>query len=102
MKSQAAKKNKQQSLVLPATRLPVLGLCGLNGEGLTALIAALLPELLKRGLQIAVVHHKDQRLVAQPDQEKGRRSQAAGNRHCFIRPGRSCAGIRLPVTAVIL
>lgn len=87
MKSQAAKKNKQQSLVLPATRLPVLGLCGLNGEGLTALIAALLPELLKRGLQIAVVHHKDQRLVAQPDQDSDCLYQAGADLFLLAGPG---------------
>lgn len=87
MKSQAAKKNKQQSLVLPSTRLPVLGLCGLNDEGLTALIAALLPELLKRGLQIAVVQHKDHRLVAQPDQDSDCLFQAGADLFLLAGPG---------------
>lgn len=49
--------------VLPATRPPILGICGLSGAGKTTLIEAMLPELLQRGLRVAVVQHDCPNLV---------------------------------------
>ena len=46
-----------------ATRLPILGICGLSGAGKTTLIEALLPELEQRGLRVAVVKHDCRNLV---------------------------------------
>jgi molybdopterin-guanine dinucleotide biosynthesis protein MobB len=43
--------------------LPILGVCGLSGSGKTTLIEALLPELVLRGLRVAVVKHDCRNLV---------------------------------------
>lgn len=37
--------------------LPVIGVCGLSGAGKTTVIEALIPKLLSKGLQVAVVKH---------------------------------------------
>ncbi len=56
MKEQMQKKSGQ--IPAPAaTRLPILGICGLSGSGRTTLIEAILPELVQRGLRVAVVQH---------------------------------------------
>jgi molybdopterin-guanine dinucleotide biosynthesis protein/molybdopterin-guanine dinucleotide biosynthesis protein A len=57
MKEQPFQKKHGPMPVLPATRLPILGVCGLSGAGKTTLIEALLPELVQRGLRVAVVKH---------------------------------------------
>lgn len=41
----------------PALNLPILGICGYSGAGKTTLIEAMLPELIDRGLRVAVVKH---------------------------------------------
>ncbi len=41
----------------PAPVLPILGICGHSGAGKTTLIEAMLPELMRRGLRVAVVKH---------------------------------------------
>lgn len=40
-----------------AQALPILGICGRSGSGKTTLIESLLPELIRRGLRVAVVKH---------------------------------------------
>lgn len=47
----------------PVTMLPILGICGLSGAGKTTLIEAILPELVQRGLRVAVVKHDCRNLV---------------------------------------
>ncbi len=37
--------------------LPVLGVCGFSGSGKTTLLQAVIPELIQKGLRIAVVKH---------------------------------------------
>jgi molybdopterin-guanine dinucleotide biosynthesis protein MobB len=40
-----------------ASALPILGICGHSAAGKTTLIEAILPELVQRGLRVAVVKH---------------------------------------------
>ena len=49
------KQDKGRLFVPPSAKLPILGICGSSGAGRTTLIEALLPELLQRGLRVAVV-----------------------------------------------
>ncbi|MDD3815320.1 MAG: molybdopterin-guanine dinucleotide biosynthesis protein B [Desulfocapsaceae bacterium] len=64
MKEQNNKKKSSQPPVrLSTTRLAVLGICGLSGAGKTTLIEAILPELVRRGLRVAVVKHDCRNLM---------------------------------------
>lgn len=56
-------KKSNQIPAPPVTRLPILGICGLAGAGKTTLIEAILPELVQRGLRVAVVKHDCRNLV---------------------------------------
>ena len=55
MTPQSCKQNKGRFSALPSPQLPILGICGSSGSGRTTLIEVLLPELLQRGLRVAVV-----------------------------------------------
>jgi glutamate dehydrogenase (NADP+)/cyclic pyranopterin phosphate synthase/molybdopterin-guanine dinucleotide biosynthesis protein A len=63
MKEQNYKKKSSQSPERPTTRLAILGICGLSGAGKTTLIEAILPELVQRGLRVAVVKHDCRNLM---------------------------------------
>ncbi|MDO9041863.1 MAG: molybdopterin-guanine dinucleotide biosynthesis protein B [Desulfocapsaceae bacterium] len=63
MKQRPLQQQESQIPALPATTLPILGICGLSGAGKTTLIEALLPELVQRGLRVAVVKHDCRNLV---------------------------------------
>lgn len=54
-------------------RLPILGLCGFSGSGKTTLIEAVLPQLIGRGLAVAVVKHDAHRVeVDRPGKDSDR------------------------------
>ncbi len=63
MKEKNFKKKNSQIPVCPATRLPIFGICGLSGSGKTKLIETILPELVQRGLRVAVVKNDCRNLV---------------------------------------
>ncbi|MBU1986046.1 MAG: molybdopterin-guanine dinucleotide biosynthesis protein B [Proteobacteria bacterium] len=63
MKEQNFKKKSSQIPLRPTTRMPIFGICGLSGSGKTTLIEAILPELVQRGLRVAVVKHDCRNLV---------------------------------------
>ncbi len=56
MNRQSRRQDRKQP-VPPAPILPILGICGHSGAGKTTLIEAMLPELMRRGLRVAVVKH---------------------------------------------
>lgn len=78
MNPQACKQNKNQFSILPSTRQPILGICGLSGAGRTTLIEALLPELIQRGLRVAVVKDDCRKLPADPPGKDSDRLYRAG------------------------
>lgn len=57
MSRQSGRKQDGHGGVEALERLPVLGICGHPGAGKTTLIEAMLPELIHRGLRVAVVKH---------------------------------------------
>ena len=63
MKQQSSQQQERQNRELLATTMPILGVCGLSGAGKTTLIEALLPELVQRGLRVAVVKHDCRNLL---------------------------------------
>lgn len=63
MKQQSFQQKDRDVPELPAIMLPILGICGLSGAGKTTLIEAMLPELLQRGLRVAVVKHDCRNLL---------------------------------------
>ncbi len=63
MKQQFFQQKEPQLSALPAITLPILGICGPSGAGKTTLIEALLPELVQRGLRVAVVKHDCRNLL---------------------------------------
>jgi molybdopterin-guanine dinucleotide biosynthesis protein MobB len=63
MKQQSRQQEEPRLSALPAITLPILGICGLSGVGKTTLIEAMLPELVQRGLRVAVVKHDCRHLV---------------------------------------
>ncbi len=78
MKQQSFQQKESQMPEQPATRLPILGICGLSGAGKTTLIEALLPELVQRGLRVAVVKHDCRNLVVDIPGKDGDRLYRAG------------------------
>ena len=63
MKEPSFQKKNSRMDVRPAVALPILGICGLSGAGKTTLIEAILPQLVQRGLRVAVVKHDCRNLV---------------------------------------
>jgi len=63
MKQQSFQQKEHQLSALPAITLPILGICGPSGAGKTTLIEAMLPELVQRGLRVAVVKHDCRNLL---------------------------------------
>jgi molybdopterin-guanine dinucleotide biosynthesis protein MobB len=63
MKQQSFQQKEPRLSALPAITLPILGICGLSGAGKTTLIEAMLPELVQRGLRVAVVKHDCRHLL---------------------------------------
>jgi len=57
MNQNSSRYQDRQGPELPTKQLPILGICGHSGAGKTTLIEAMLPELISRGLRVAVVKH---------------------------------------------
>jgi len=57
MKGRASRHQGCKQSAPPMSNLPILGVCGRSGAGKTTLIEAMLPELMRRGLRVAVVKH---------------------------------------------
>lgn len=73
-----SQKKNSRFPVPPLARLPILGVCGLSGAGKTTLIEAILPELVQRGLRVAVVKHDCRNLLV---------DRPGKDSDCFYRKG---------------
>jgi len=61
---------------------PVMGVCGLSGSGKTTLLEAVLPELVRRGLRVAVLKHDVHGIVVDtPGKDSDRLFRAGGTVH---------------------
>jgi len=101
MKPPSLKQNKSRLSALPSTKLPILGICGSSGAGRTTLIEALLPQLLQRGLRVAVVKDDCRTLLVDfPDKDSERLYRAGADlfllsAEAFAAQGQFCRGAGL-------
>jgi molybdopterin-guanine dinucleotide biosynthesis protein MobB len=58
MNPQYFQQNRDKVSAPVSTKMPIMGICGPSGAGKTTLIEAIVPELLQRGLRVAVVQHE--------------------------------------------
>jgi len=80
MQQQSFQQKEREVPEMAAVMLPILGICGLSGAGKTTLVEAILPELLQRGLRVAVVKYDCRnRLVDFPGTDSDRLYRAGAD-----------------------